>query len=425
MNGLVKEIRFFRGQEHNMRVLLLTNMIYAFVLPVVEVFAGAYVMRNTNDPALVAYYQLAMYCGVVTTSLVNGMMLKGVNVKTLYAGGILVSAASLGGMMLIHDLGFLELGVAGFFLGAASGFFWTNRYLLALYNTDDDNRNYYFGLESFFFSVANISVPLLIGAFIAGMDGVTLSGVRFDANMCYRIVMAVVFVVALCSVWVLSHGRFVMPENTSIMHVRFHPLWYKMLSLSALKGIVQGFLVTAPAILVMKFIGNEGVLGTIQGISGMLTAVLVYVLGRIARPGGRLRIFLVSVLVFFIGTLFNGVLFSAMGVIGFVLCKVFFQPLFDLAYYPVMMKCIDVVGEIENRNKYTYIMTHEVGLFAGRFFGLGLFILLAYLVSQDFALKYALIIVGGLQCLAYPLARNITAECDDYIKTNHSERHEI
>ena len=425
MNGLVKEIRFFRGQEHNMRVLLLTNMIYAFVLPVVEVFAGAYVMRNTNDSALVAYYQLAMYCGVVTTSLVNGIMLKGVNVKTLYAGGILVSAASLGGMMLITDLGFLELGVAGFFLGAASGFFWTNRYLLALYNTDDDNRNYYFGLESFFFSVANISVPLLIGAFIAGMDGITLSGVRFDANMCYRIVMAVVFVVALCSVWVLSHGRFVMPENTSIMHVRFHPLWYKMLSLSALKGIVQGFLVTAPAILVMKFIGNEGVLGTIQGISGMLTAVLVYVLGRIARPGGRLRIFLVSVLVFFIGTLFNGVLFSAMGVIGFVLCKVFFQPLFDLAYYPVMMKCIDVVGEIENRNKYTYIMTHEVGLFAGRFFGLGLFILLAYLVSQDFALKYALIIVGGLQCLAYPLARNITAECDDYIKTKHSERHEI
>ena len=39
MNRLVKEIRFFRGQEHNMRVLLLTNMIYAFVLPVVEVFA--------------------------------------------------------------------------------------------------------------------------------------------------------------------------------------------------------------------------------------------------------------------------------------------------------------------------------------------------------------------------------------------------
>lgn len=424
MNSLVKEIKFFQGQEHNMRVLQLTNMIYAFVLPVVEVFAGAYVMRNTNDPALVAYYQLAMYCGVVTTSLINGIMLKGVNVKVLYAGGILVSAASLGGMMLTSDLGFLELGFAGFFLGAASGFFWTNRYLLALYNTNDDNRNYYFGLESFFFSVANISVPLFIGAFIAGLEGNRLLGINFDANLCYRVVMAVVFMIAVCSVWVLSHGRFVMPENTRIMHIHFHSLWYKMLSLSALKGIVQGFLVTAPAILVMKFIGNEGVLGTIQGVSGLLTAILVYVLGRIARPNERLRIFLGSVLVFFMGAICNGILFSAIGVIAFVLCKVFFQPLFDLAYYPVMMKCIDVVGELENRNKYTYIMTHEVGLFAGRFLGLGLFILLAYLISQDFALKYALIIVGGMQCLAYPLAKNITNQCDNYI-TNHSTTHEI
>ena len=58
--GLIKEIRFFRSQDYNMQVLLLTVMIYAFVLPVVEIFAGAYVMRNTNDPALVAFYQLAL-----------------------------------------------------------------------------------------------------------------------------------------------------------------------------------------------------------------------------------------------------------------------------------------------------------------------------------------------------------------------------
>ena len=89
--GLIKEIRFFRSQDYNMQVLLLTVMIYAFVLPVVEIFAGAYVMRNTNDPALVAFYQLAMYCGIVTTSLVNGLLLKFINVKVIYSGGILSS----------------------------------------------------------------------------------------------------------------------------------------------------------------------------------------------------------------------------------------------------------------------------------------------------------------------------------------------
>lgn len=408
MNGLLKELRFFRSQEHNMKVLLLTNMIYAFVLPVVEIFAGAYVMRSTNAPAMVAYYQLAMYVGVVFTSLVNGLLLKRVPIKFLYAVGILVSGLSLGGMMLIEGLGIAELGIAGFLLGAASGFFWTNRYLLTLYNTHDDNRNYFFGLESFFFSVANITVPLVIGAFIGGMAGKEVLDITFDASFCYKIVMSVVVLVTILAVSVLAKGRFVMPQDTSFMHFRFHVLWRKMLCLASLKGMVQGFLVTAPAILVMKFVGDEGALGTIQGVSGALTAILVYVLGRVARPRHRLWIFLASVLIFFVGTLCNGIMFSAMGVIAFVLCKVIFQPLFDLAYFPVMMKTIDVVAKIEHRNEYTYIMTHEVGMFIGRFFGLSLFIALAYFISEDFALKYALVIVAALQMLAYPLAKNIT-----------------
>lgn len=414
MDKLLKELQFFRSQEHNMKVLLLTNMIYAFVLPVVEIFAGAYIMRNTNDPSMVAYYQLMMYVGVVTTSLVNGVLLKYLHIKSLYAAGILVSGVSLGGMMLITNLGLVELGLAGFLLGAASGFFWTNRYLLALYNTDDGNRNYYFGLESFFFSVTSISVPLLIGAFIGGLSNSTFLGFTLDANLCYKIMMCIVVLITIGAVSVLWKGNFRMPGDANFIHFRFHSLWRKMLTLAALKGMVQGFLVTAPAILVMKFVGDEGALGTIQGISGALTAVLVYVLGRVARPQDRLWIFLGSVLIFFAGTIFNGWLFSAMGVIMFVLCKVIFQPLFDLAYYPVMMKTIDVVAKIEKRNEYTYILSHEVGLFLGRFFGLGLFILLAYLVSEDFALKYALIIVAGLQTLTYPLAKSIDKQSDVY-----------
>ena len=191
-----------------------------------------------------------------------------------------------------------------------------------------------------------------------------------------------------------------------------------MLWLSGLKGMVQGFLVTAPAILVLKLVGNEGALGLIQGISGALTAILVYILGRVARPQDRLKIFVGGLLIFFIGTIFNGILFSAIGVILFVLCKVIFQPLFDLAYFPIMMRTIDVVAKIEHRNEYSYILSHEFGLFLGRAFGLLLFIFLAYGISQEFALKYALIIVGGLQLIAYPLAKNITNITN---KTNTTE----
>ena len=78
MNKLKQEYLFFKQQEHNMRILLITNMLYALVLPVVEIFVGAYIMRNTSDPIMVAFYQLAMYIGIVTTSFVNGLDRKSV-----------------------------------------------------------------------------------------------------------------------------------------------------------------------------------------------------------------------------------------------------------------------------------------------------------------------------------------------------------
>jgi len=410
MNRLIQEYKFFTEKPHNMKVILITNLLYAMVLPIVEIFVGAYVMRSTSKPILVAYYQLAMYVGVVTTSFVNGFLMKYFSSKTLYSAGILVSGISIFIMMSIKSLGIPELGITGFLLGAASGFFWTNRYLLTLYNTNDDNRNYFFGLESFFFSVMSITIPLIIGGFISQMNGKSMLGIYFNINLCYKAVTIVAVIITILACLVLHRGNFQDQEQKPFLFFHFHILWRKMLALAGLKGMVQGFLVTAPAILVLKLVGNEGYLGLIQGTSGALTAVLVYVLGRIARPQDRLKIFVGGLLVFFIGTLCNGILFSTVGVILFVLCKVIFQPLFDLAYYPVMMKTIDVVAKIEKRNEYAYIQSHEMGLFIGRAFGLILFIALAYFFSQDFALKYALVIVAGLQLLAYPLAKNITKQ---------------
>lgn len=408
MNKLKKEYLFFKQQEPNMRILLLTNMLYALVLPVVEIFVGAYIMRNTSNPVMVAFYQLAMYIGIASTSLINGLLLKRYSVKTLYSAGIFVSGISMFAMMTIESLGLAELGLAGFFMGAASGFFWTNRYLLALYNTTDNNRNYFFGLESFFFSISSIGVPLIIGAFISQIEGQEVLGIVFNINSSYRVVTMSVILITMIACMVLWKGKFEKPKETNFLYFKFNGLWKKMLSMAVLKGMVQGFLVTAPAILVLKLVGDEGALGLIQGISGALTAILVYVLGRIARPQDRIKIFVGGLILFFLGTLFNGILFSSMGVILFVLCKVIFQPLFDLAYFPIMMKTIDTAAKLENRNEYAYILSHEFGLFAGRASGLILFILLAFYISEDFALKYALIIVAGLQLLTYPLAKNIT-----------------
>lgn len=383
------------------------------VLPVIEIFAGAYIMRNTGSPSFVVKYQLCMYVGVVLAALVNGLLLKYLKSAFVYGFGIIISAISLMAMMSISNVNIEILCLAGFLIGLSTGFFWTNRYLLTLYSTDDSNRNYFFGCESFFFSLWNIVIPLVIGAFLTTVEAGRVFG-DLTVNGGYKVITAAALFISVLACIALSQGRFKNPESKKFFYFRFHELWVKMLSLAGLKGMVQGFLVTAPAILVMKFLGSEGSLGLIQGIGGALTAILVYILGRVARPQDRIKIFGFGLLIFFIGTLANGIMFSAFGVIIFVLCKVFFQPLHDLAYYPIMMKAIDVVSEIEKRDGYTYIMSHEIGLFFGRAFGMVLFILMASLISEDFALRFALVVVGALQMLSLPLAKNIIKESDSY-----------
>ena len=413
MNGLIGEFKFFLSQPRNIKTLLVTNLLFAMVLPVIEIFAGAYIMRNTGSPSFVVKYQLCMYVGVVLAALVNGLLLKYLKSAFVYGFGIIISAISLMAMMSISDVNIEILCLAGFLIGLSTGFFWTNRYLLTLYSTDDSNRNYFFGCESFFFSLWNIVIPLVIGAFLATVEAGRIFG-DLTVNGGYKVITAAALFISVLACIALSQGRFKNPESKKFFYFRFHELWVKMLSLAGLKGMVQGFLVTAPAILVMKFLGSEGSLGLIQGIGGALTAILVYILGRVARPQDRIKIFGFGLLIFFIGTLANGIMFSAFGVIIFVLCKVFFQPLHDLAYYPIMMKAIDVVSEIEKRDGYTYIMSHEIGLFFGRAFGMVLFILMASLISEDFALRFALVVVGALQMLSLPLAKNIIKESDSY-----------
>lgn len=416
--NLFSEYRFFRSQSLNIRTLLITNMLYALILPIIEIFVGAYIMRNTGSPSYVAIYQLCMYGGVLATSVLNGLMMSRFKASSLYAFGILLSALALMVMMFVNFTGILELGISGFVLGASTGFFWTNRYLLTLNSTNDENRNYFFGLESFFFSLWSIVVPLMVGAFLGSVSGLYFLGKVLDVNNGYQIITVVSLFIAIIAGVVLSRGNFANPVQKKFFYTRFHILWKKLLTLAGLKGMVQGFLVTAPAILVMRLVGDEGALGLIQGIGGLLTAILVYTLGRIAKPKHRMAIFGFGLLVFFLGTLFNAFLFSAMGVIVFVLCKVLFQPLHDLAYFPTMMKTIDAVKAIEKRSEYTYILSHEIGLFFGRAFGMALFISLAYMVSEDFALRYALLIVGAIQLLSLPLAKNIINDIDS--KYNNS-----
>ncbi len=404
LNKLKTEINHFKSQPHNFKILVLTNMVYAFVLPVIDIFVAAYVMRNSNDPVKVVIYQLTIYTGIPLTFLLNGFLLKHINIKKLYSAGMILSGISMMIMMSLKTLNLVGIGFAGITMGLSFGFYWANRDYLALAITNDNNRNYYYGLETFFYTIIAVVIPVTIGWFIESKGGDS------QIHTAYLFITGAVFVITILASVVCFRGTFKNPKQKKYIFFKFHPLWYRLLSLSLLKGLAQGFLVTAPAMLIMLLLGKEGALGTAQSIGAVIAAIIMYILGRLSKPSDRIKIFAAGLILFAVGAIFNGILFNQLGVVLFILLLLIAKPLMDLAYFPIQFKVIDIVSKIENRGEFAYILNHEAGLYAGRFLGAGTFLVLAYSISTEIALRYAIIIIALLQLYSIVVAKKIIAK---------------
>lgn len=407
MQKLLHEFRHFFSYPRDMRVLLVTNLVYGLVMPVIEMFIGAYVMRKSDDVKMVVIYQLAVYTGIPFTFLINGWLLQNVSVKRLYSVGMLLSGVSMVVMMSLNELSLLGLGVAGLLMGMSFGLYWANRDYLALSSTSDTNRNYYYGLETFFATNIGIVVPFLVGAFI-GWYGGEITG---QVERAYQVVTGVVFVITLAASIIVHQGQFKNPSGRQFLHLRYHWIWNRMQLLAILKGLAQGYIVTAPAMLIMTHVGKEGSLGTILSVGSVCAAILLYILGRTTQPRHRIYLFTVGLSLFALGALANAMLFNKLGVLLFMVLLVLGRPLADIAYFTIQLLVIDTVSAIEKRNQYTYIFIQEFGFYIGRFAGCGLFIILATQVSNTFALRYALLIVAVLQLLSVFVAKGILQGC--------------
>lgn len=405
INKLKGEFQFYKSMPHGMRILLTTNMIYSMVLPIIEVFVSAYIMRSVNDPSIVLLFQLTVFTGIPITFIINGFLLNHIKVAQLYSLGMLLSGFSMFIMMFLENLNVFSIGVSGLLMGLSYGFFWSNRDFLALETTNDNNRNYYYGLETFFYTLSGIAIPALVGALFFYTNELNWFG--GGKIIAYRLLTLFVFALTLTSTIIIHRGKFHNPKLKKFICFKFDTLWHKLLILSGLKGLTQGYLVTVPAILILRLVGGEEALSTVVSISGIIAAITLYILGRFTKPTHRIYMFATAYIIFFIGAFTHAYLFSALGVFVFILGKVLYQPLHDISYFPIQLRVIDILSDKEGKSEFSYILNHEVGLYIGRFVGLALFLALANYISETVALRYSLIVIGVFQLLSIPLAKHI------------------
>jgi len=395
-----KEYAHYKSHPLNMRILLMTNLIYALVLPVLELFVGAYILRQSNNSSFVVLYQLMVYTGIPFTFLINGFLLRIIPIARLYSLGMLMSGIAMSVMMILPELEVFGVGMVGFIMGSSYGFFWANRDFLSLSSTTDQNRNYYFSLETVFYTVTFIIMPAIAGFFIA--SGETYGW--YSARSAYIVLTMAVFALTITASFMVHRGKFINPPKVRFIYLKFHKDWYWMLIMGSCKGIAQAAIFFFPILLIMSFVGKEGSLGGLVAASSLVTAGMLYLIGRFSRPEHRILIFGAGLLVFLIGGSINAFFFSAIGVVFYQLCNSLSRPLLDAAYFPIQLGVIDYIAAIEKKNKFAYIFNHEAGLYAGRLAGCLLFLITSKNLSPEFALRYVLLIIALVQALSIPVA---------------------
>lgn len=419
--ALFKEFKVFLSYPRNMRTLLITNFVYASVLPVIWAFVGVYIMRNTNnDVGLAMTFTMANYTGLLIAFCCNGFLLRIIPVKYLYSLGMLISGCSLLVMISLKDLNVYGIAMAGGLFGVSMGLFWANRDYLALASTTDENRNYYYGLENSLGTLCSIVAPITVGWFIAGSQLYGWFG--GDRNHAYFYVAMSAITLAFVASCIVCQGKFTNPEASKFLYWKYDPLWYKVLWMEAFRGIGQGFLVTAPAMLVVKLIGGqEGALGMINSSGNVILMIIFYGIARLTLPKHRIWILFTGLGLFVIGCVSNMILFNATGVLIFVACQIVAGAFIECSFSPVMMLVIDILSNKEKRNKYAYLMNNEFALYVGRVAGGLLFIAGAYYVSDIFALRYILCLVAVIQFCSYFLCKQVLAVCKvmDAALTDH------
>jgi YQGE family putative transporter len=379
---------------------------------------GAYILRQTSNTSYVVVYQLAVYTGIPFTFIINGYLLRYIKIARLYSLGMLLSGVAMTVMMMLPQLNLVGIAIVGLTMGSSYGLFWCNRDFLAISTTNDSNRNYYFSLETVFYTMTFIVMPALAGLYISLGE----KHGWYPTSFAYTTLTIAVFIITIFSSVMVHQGKFENPKREKFLFFKFHKEWYKMLWLGAFKGIAQAAIFFYPILLILTFVGNEGSLGGIIALSSLITAGFLYFIGRFSKPKHRLMIFSAGLLIFLAGGIFNSILFSIAGVFLYQICGSLARPLLDAAYFPIQMNVIDRLSLIEKRNKFSYIVNHEFGLYGGRLAGCLIFLITAYVFSPEAALRYSLLAIALIQALSIPIAKILINRMKKYNNVKNDER---
>lgn len=367
--------------------LLLSTFLFSLADPVLVVFINAFLWRVAGDFKFNAVYNLGLFLALSAGYYINGRLLRRFNIKFLYTVGLISSALVSVVIVFLIQANYLVLFGAGIITGLSWAFYWANKTDMLLSVTDEENRIYYTSLESSLITVSAALVPLLAGWFIIFGESNNL----YDAQVGYYTLVLLALFLLIVAGLVVMRASFGEIDVKSLKLKKVQKEWNLFRSMRLILGLIDGVNLFLPALLVLRYLGEEGILGSLLSIAAVVSALTMNLSGRFLGVKQRPFLMVTAMILLTFSSLFFVVTYSDFSVLVYQVCISIYRPFVWLAMNSIVIDLIKQESRITNDSYYTYIFDSELFLNYGRFASVAIFITMFLLLDERAALSISVL----------------------------------
>jgi len=401
-----KEIGDFKQMSLSARELLKINFINSITSVVSTTFVGAYLWSKTSGIKMFIVYYISMFIILPFAFYINGLLLKKINIIKLHVSGVFVSLIIVVFIMFVEKISIYHMAFAGMGMGIGLALYWANRIYLLQMGVKNDERDMFNSANSALNIVPNVVLPTIIGYFLVIGERYGL----YSKDIAYKFLGILTVFFGFILYYYARHIKIVNPKiatfkvrNKSKLYSRFR---YFML-IEGLAGSASFFI---PSILILKFLGQEDMLGSVVSISSILAAITVYTIGKKIQSSKRTYARIIIILLLMILTANIAINPGKNAILLYTIAGAITGPIIGAVFFTLYQLSIDKL-KINDNDIYPYILSAEIHLNLGRLLGFAILIGLYYWFGEQIAVQSILMITTASMLTSLVSVEKLNQEC--------------
>ena len=170
-------------------------------------------------------------------------------------------------------------------------------------------------------------------------------------------------------------------------------------------------------------VGEEGIFGTVESVACLLSAIVMYVVGRKVNLDRSWKMVAIGSLVVFAGTLTLSFWYGVVGVLANLVLMTIGRSLIWTSSYSQTMELMDQgKGAEMPERQYAYVFDNELFFNVGRVMGVGILLYMIYVGGINFALRYIFLLAAALHVRGDRVGRAEERERRERHFDHHVER---